>query len=86
MQFLEHPRLIEEKEDVHLIETFLISTKENKNGWAISKNAKTDINEWVGKDFVIIPESIFNDPHWKGHTADDTTENEMAEIQKHSHV
>jgi len=85
LQVLEHPRLITEQEDVHLIETFLISTKQNKNGWAISKNAKTDINEWVGKDFVIIPESIFNDPHWKGHTADDTTENEMAEIQKHSH-
>ena len=60
MQQLEEPRLITEQEDVHLIEAFLIGTKPNEAGWAISKNATTPIQEWVGKDFVMIPEKIFD--------------------------
>ena len=89
MQILEHPRHITEQEDVHLIETFLIGTKPNKNGWGISRNSKTNINDWIGKDFVIIPEQIFNDnARMRGHVEDITDgsyDSMMSEIQRHSH-
>ena len=85
MQVLEKPRLITEQEDVHLIETFLIGTKPNKAGWTLSKNAKTDINEWVGRDFVIIPEKIFDlSQRQPGHTDKGTFDSEMAEAARHS--
>ena len=84
MQILEHPKLIHETEDVHLIETFLISTKPNQAGWRATKH--DNINDWIGKDFVIIPEKIF-DLHQKqpGHMAEGSYESEMAEIKQHSH-
>ncbi len=84
MQRLEEPRFINETEDVHLIETFLISTKPNQAGWRATKH--DNINDWVGKDFVIIPEKIF-DLHQKqpGHMAEGSYESEMAEIKQHSH-
>ncbi len=84
MQVLEQPRLLTEQEDVHLIETFLISTKPNKAGWKI--NNGDNIQDWVGKDFVIIPEKIFDSNEKQpGHVSGGTYEEEMAEIQKHSH-
>ncbi len=84
MQILEHPRHITEQEDVHLIETFLISTKKNEAGWRATKH--DNIQDWVGKDFVMIPEKIF-DLHQKqpGHMAEGSYEQEMAEIKQHSH-
>jgi hypothetical protein len=86
LQILEQPKLITEQEDVNLIDSFLISTKFNDAGWAISKNAKTPITDWIGKDFVMIPEKIF-DPNedQPGHVSGDSYEEEMAEIRKHSH-
>ncbi len=86
MQQLEEPRLITEQEDVHLIESFLIGTKPNEAGWAISKNPTTNIQEWVGKDFVIIPEKIF-DPNQTqaGHSTGDTIEDDWQEIKQHTH-
>lgn len=83
---LEEPRHITEQEDVHLIETFLISDKLNEAGWALNRNTKTDIQEWVGKDFVMIPEKIFDPTESQpGHVSGDSYEEEMAEIRKHSH-
>ena len=83
MQLLEHPRHITEQEDVHLIETFLISTKENQAGWRATKH---NIQDWVGKDFVIIPEKIFDSSEKQpGHVSGGSYEEEMAEIQRHSH-
>lgn len=86
MQQLEEPRLITEKEDVHLIEAFLIGTKPNEAGWAISKNPKTPIQSWVGKDFVMIPEKIFDATQSQpGHSTGDTIDEDWEEIKQHSH-
>ena len=86
MQILEKPRNITETEDVHLIETFLIGTKPNKAGWTLSRNSKTNINEWIGKDFVIIPEKIFDmSQRQPGHAEKGTYDSEMAEMATHSH-
>lgn len=86
MQTLEEPRLITEKEDVHLIESFLISTKVNEAGWALSKHAVTPIQEWIGKDFVMIPEKIFDlTQSQPGHSTGDTIEEDWEEIKRHSH-
>ena len=84
MQIQEQPKLITEQEDVHLIESFLIGTKPNDAGWKI--NNGNNIQDWVGKDFVMIPEKIF-DPNESqpGHVSGDSYEEEMAEIKKHSH-
>ena len=84
MQTLEHPRLITEQEDVNLIESFLVSTKPNQAGWRATKH--DNIQDWVGTDFVIIPEKIFDlSQKQPGHMAEGTFEEEMAEIKKHSH-
>lgn len=86
MQQLEEPRLISEKEDIHLIDSFLISTKPNEAGWQISKNAVTPIQEWVGKDFVMIPEKIFDETQEQpGHSTGETIEDDWEEIKRHSH-
>jgi hypothetical protein len=84
LQIQEQPKLITEQEDVHLIESFLIGTKENAAGWKI--NNGNNIQDWVGKDFVMIPEKIF-DPNERqpGHPDNATYEEDMAEIKKHSH-
>src|ERR1044071_802979 len=84
-QILE-PKLITEQEDVHLIESFLISTKPNEAGWALSKNAVTPIQEWIGKDFVMIPEKIFDATQKQpGHSTGETIEEDWEEIKRHSH-
>jgi hypothetical protein len=84
LQVLEHPRHITEQEDVHLIETFLISTKPNKAGWRATKH--DNIQDWVGTDFVMIPEKIFDlSQKQPGHMAEGSYEDEMAEIRQHSH-
>jgi len=84
LQIQEQPKLITEQEDVHFIESFLIGTKPNDAGWKI--NNGNNIQDWVGKDFVMIPEKIF-DPNESqpGHVSGDSYEEEMAEIKKHSH-
>lgn len=81
---LEEPRHITEQEDVHLIESFLIGTKENEAGWKI--NNGNNIQDWVGTDFVMIPEKIFDPTESQpGHVSGDSYEEEMAEIRNHSH-
>ena len=86
MEQILEPKLITEQEDVHLIEAFLIGTKPNEAGWAISKNATTPIQEWVGKDFVMIPEKIFDASQTQaGHTTGETIEEDWEEIKQHTH-
>ena len=72
------------EQETHQIQTFLISTKPNEAGWCVPKHE--NIQDWVGRDFVIIPEKIF-DPNEKqpGHITGGTYEETMAEIAKHSH-
>ena len=88
MQMLEHPRLVTEKEDVHLIRSFLISTKPNKALWRISKETGHDkVKEFIGKDFVIIPERIFKplEEGRGGHVQGKNYEDEMKQIKDNSH-
>ena len=85
MQVMLEPRLETEKEDTHLIETFLLSTKPNQAGWYVDN--LDNLERWIDKDFVIIPEKIFDlDQRQPGHTEyGQTYEQHMAEIKKHSH-
>ena len=85
MQVMLEPRLDTEKEDSHLIETFLISTKPNQAGWYV--DSLDPVEQWIGKDFVIIPEKIFDlDQLQPGHTTHGQSyEEHMAEIKKNSH-
>jgi len=88
LQVLEHPRLVTEKEDVHLIRSFLISTKPNKALWRISKETGHDkVKEFIGKDFVIIPERIFKplEEGRGGHVQGKNYEDEMKQIKDNSH-
>jgi hypothetical protein len=88
LQVLEEPRLITEKEDVHLLETFLIGTKQNINGWKINKDsAERLVKDFKGKDFVIIPERIFApiSEGLGGHVSGKNYDDEMAQITTHSH-
>jgi hypothetical protein len=88
LQVLEHPRLVTEKEDVHLIRSFLISTKPNKALWRISKETGHDkVKEFIGKDFVIIPERIFKplEEGRGGHVQGKNFEDEMKQIKDNSH-
>ena len=85
MQVMMEPRLDTETEDTHLIETFLLSTKPNQAGWYVDN--LDNLQDWVDKDFVIIPEKIFDlDQRQPGHTQHGLTyEEHMAEIKKNSH-
>jgi hypothetical protein len=47
------------------IRGFLISTKHNKNGWKISDTKH--VNEFIGKDFAVIPNRIGNRALLDGH-------------------
>jgi len=88
LQVLEHPRLVTEKEDVHLIRSFLISTKPNKALWRISKETGHDkVKQFIGKDFVIIPERIFKplEEGRGGHVQGKNYEDEMKQIKDNSH-
>ena len=84
MQVLNEPRLLNETEDGYLIETFLISTKPNLAGWCVPKH--DNIQQWVGHNFVMIPEKIFDlNEKQPGHVAGGTYEEQMKEIERHSH-
>lgn len=88
MQILEEPRLVSETENVELIRTFLIGTKENEAQWKISKeNGHQIAQKFIGKDFYIIPERIFKplEEGRGGHTQEGSFESELAEIKKNSH-
>lgn len=88
MQITDEPRLETEKEDVHLIRSFLISTKENQAGWKLNKETgHEEVKKFIGKPFVMIPERIFKplEEGRGGHVASDSYENEMVEIVKNSH-
>lgn len=87
MQLLQHPRHVTEHEDVHLIRSFLISTKPNKALWTISKETgHKKAKEWIGKDFYIAPERIFKplDEGVGGHIKGRNYQEELAMIQKRS--
>lgn len=88
MQITDEPRLETEKEDVHLIRSFLISTKENQAGWKLNRETgHEEVKKFIGKPFVMIPERIFKplDEGRGGHVASDTYENEIIEIAKNTH-
>jgi hypothetical protein len=88
LQILDHPKLVTEKEDVNLIRSFLISTKPNKALWRISKETGHDkVKEFIGKDFVIIPERIFKplEEGRGGHVEGSSYEDEMKQIKDNSH-
>ena len=58
-QILAPPELIQDNEDSHILETFLISTKPNEAKWCISKETGHDkVKTFLGKHFIIIPELI----------------------------
>lgn len=87
MQVLEQPRLIHEQEDVHLLETFLFSTKMNKANWRISQQLGHRLAQnAIGKDFYAIPERIFLplDEGNGGHTNRGSYKDELKEIQDNS--
>ena len=88
MQITDEPRLETEKEDVHLIRSFLISTKKNQAGWQLNRETgHEEVKKFIGKPFVMIPERIFQplEEGRGGHVASDSYENEMVEIAKNSH-
>jgi hypothetical protein len=60
LQILKEPRLIHETEDVHLLDTFLFSTKMNDAHWRISPSyGHKFADQCVDKDLYAIPERIF---------------------------
>ena len=88
MQIITEPRLVTEPEDTHLIRTFLFSTKENEADWQVPrKDGHKMADEWLERDFVIIPERIFKplDEGRGGHVASGDYDSEMTEIKRHSH-
>ena len=87
MQLLSEPTLIHEQEST-LLDSFLIGTKQNEAGWAINKETGHQlIKDFVGKDFVIIPERIFAplQEGRGGHVSGANYDDEMAQITTHSH-
>lgn len=87
MQLLQEPTLIHEQEST-LLDSFLIGTKQNEAGWAINKETGHQlIKDFVGKDFVIIPERIFAplSQGRGGHVEGANYDDEMAQITTHSH-
>ena len=93
MQILEPPQTTSysSKEDGHIIETFLFSTKPNEADWQVSKAFGHKLaDKSVGHDFIIIPELINKPLSQKGggHYWD-WTEDEYLDIlkgyQNHSH-
>ena len=93
MEIILEPRLETEKEDVHLIRTFLFSTKTTKNpdpnyDFNVSReNGHDKAKEYLGTDFAIIPHRIFAplDEGRGGHVASGSYEEEMKEIKENSH-
>ena len=93
MEIIQEPRLETEKEDVHLIRTFLFSTKTTKNpdpnyDFNVSReNGHDKAKEYLGTDFAIIPHRIFAplEEGRGGHVASGSYEEEMKEIKDNSH-
>ena len=93
MEIILEPRLETEKEDVHLIRTFLFSTKTTKNpdpnyDFNVSReNGHDKAKEYLGTDFAIIPHRIFAplEEGRGGHVASGSYEEEMKEIKDNSH-
>ena len=93
MEVILEPRLETEKEDVHLIRTFLFSTKTTKNpdpnyDFNVSReNGHIKAKEYLGTDFAIIPHRIFAplEEGRGGHVASGSYEEEMKEIKDNSH-
>jgi hypothetical protein len=86
LQILDKPRFRTEKEDVHLIRTFLISTKPNKALWRINRDTGHDIVQgFLGKDFYAHPDRIFKpiDEGYGGHVKGGY-ENELKQMSEHS--
>jgi len=87
------PRLETEKEDVHLIRTFLFSTKPTKNpdpnyDFNVSReNGHIKAKEYLGTDFGIIPHRIFAplEEGRGGHVANGSYEEELKELKDNSH-
>ncbi|HTH23224.1 MAG TPA: hypothetical protein VL854_13480 [Nitrososphaeraceae archaeon] len=87
MQILEHPRLVTEQEDVHLIRSFLISTKPNKALWRINKETGHEVVQgFIGRDFYAHPERIFKpiEEGTGGHVKGSSFTDEMKQISEHS--
>ena len=88
MQILEHPRLVTEQEDVHLIRTFGFSTKPNKALFTINRDFGHRLAQNAyKKDFYIDPERIFKpiEEGTGGHVKGDSFEDEMKQIREKSH-
>jgi len=93
VEIILEPRLETEKEDVHLIRTFLFSTKTTKNpdpnyDFNVSReNGHIKAKEYLGTDFAIIPHRIFAplEEGRGGHVASGSYEEEMKEIKDNSH-
>ena len=86
MQILEHPKLITEKEDVHLLRTFLISTKPNKALWRINKDTGHDVVQgFIGKNFYAHPDRIFKplEEGYGGHVKGGY-QDELNQMEQHS--
>jgi hypothetical protein len=93
VEIILEPRLETEKEDVHLIRTFLFSTKPTKNpdpnyDFNVSReNGHTKAKEYLGTDFGIIPHRIFAplEEGRGGHVASGSYEEELKELKDNSH-
>ena len=78
------PRLVHEKEDVHLLRTFGFSTKMNQARWRVSQQFGHQLaKDALNKDLYAIPERIFNEDLGYGHPKG-TKEEEYAEIRENS--
>jgi len=87
LQILKEPRLYHETEDVHLLDTFLFSTKMNEAEFRISQSLGDRLaQDAIGKDIYAIPERIFKpiDEGRGGHTEYGTKEQEYEDIRKNS--
>lgn len=86
LQVLEKPRFRTEDRDVHLIRTFLISTKPNKALWRINRDTGHDIVQgFLGKDFYAHPDRIFKpiEEGYGGHVKGGYDE-ELRQMSEHS--
>lgn len=85
MQILEPQTESYSTEQGHFIKTFLISTKANEAGWRISKETiAQNIQSFVGKPFVIIPEHLSSQTQ-KGHIFANSKDGLLEEYKKHTH-
>jgi len=86
LQILEPPQTESfTNEQGHFIKTFLISTKANEAGWRISKETiAQNIQSFVGKPFVIIPEHLSSQTQ-KGHIFANSKDGLLEEYKKHTH-